>query len=125
MGIRYRPGTSSRPSGGSPGQGQRRYDHLAKYGRGRIVDEVTGQYEWYDTSQADEAGQEVEWRDILGQWRLIVADFTSEYRIRLDVTSNDDLTWVVFRVHLQGLMYADTRLARHFAPEPEDVEVPL
>ena len=57
---------------------------------------------------------------MLGQWPLIVADFASEYGIRLHAETNESLTWLVFFTYLTGLMVADTRLSRHFAKEPEE-----
>lgn len=46
----------------------------------------------------------------------MLADFASEYGIRLYTT---DIPWREFRVLLTGLLAADTRLYRRFAPEPD------
>ena len=56
---------------------------------------------------------------MLEQWPLIVADFASEYGIRLHVETDQSLTWLVFFTYLTGLMCSDTRLSRHFAEDPE------
>ena len=56
---------------------------------------------------------------MLGQWPLIVADFASEYGIRLPAETDQSLTWSAFFTYLTGLMVADTRLSRHFAKEPD------
>jgi len=45
---------------------------------------------------------------VLGQWPLIVADFASEYGIRLHAETDQSLTWLVFFVYLTGLMVALT-----------------
>jgi hypothetical protein len=47
----------------------------------------------------------------------VVADFASEYGIRLGVT---DLSWREFLSLLTGLLVADTRLYRHFAADKSD-----
>jgi hypothetical protein len=52
----------------------------------------------------------------------VVADFASEYGIRLHGAS---LSWVEFRDLLTGLLVTDSRLWRHFsrdsdAPEDDD-----
>ena len=56
---------------------------------------------------------------MLEQWPLIMADFASEYGIRLHAETDLSLTWLAFFTYLTGLMVADTRLSRHFAKEPE------
>lgn len=48
-----------------------------------------------------------------------MADFASQYGIRLAVT---DVTWREFCVLLTGLLSADTRLARHFAAQDRTEE---
>lgn len=47
---------------------------------------------------------------------MIVADFSSEYGIRL---LGSGMRWPEFDWHVRGLLSARTRLLRHFAP-PDD-----
>ena len=47
-----------------------------------------------------------------------MADFATEYGLHL-MGVNRDLPWREFEVYLTGLLAADTRLYRHFAPERE------
>lgn len=49
----------------------------------------------------------------------MVADFASEYGIRLAVA---DLKWLEFLALMRGLLAADTRLRRHFAADDEPTE---
>lgn len=118
MGIRYQPGSTSRPSGGTPRE-PRRFDHLAQYAApgAYIIDETTGEYSEYDLTP-EQAAPRIEWDDLLAQWPLIVADFASEYHLRLHVDM-DGMTWQEFRHLLQGVLAADTRLHRHFNVEKE------
>jgi hypothetical protein len=106
----------ARPVPGSAGgrdEGRRQFDHLAQYGRGRIIDDATGQYEWYDLPDSQAGGEEVDWDEILAQPRLIAADFAAEYQIRLAQVGNR-LSWREFAVLVEGLLSSDSRLARHF-----------
>jgi hypothetical protein len=47
----------------------------------------------------------------------VVADFASEYGIRLAAT---DLSWREFVHYLTGLLACDSRLYRHFSTDDED-----
>lgn len=120
MGARSRPGSVGRRDQGG---GERRFDHLAEYGRGRIIDEATGEYEWYEIPEDD--ARTVTWAAILDQPRLIAADFLSEYGIRLSQVGND-LAWRDFALMVEGLLAADTRLARRLArdQDPAAAEAP-
>lgn len=114
----------ARAGPGSPGRrdqrgGERRFDHLAKYGRGRIIDEATGEYEWYEIPKDE--GRAVTWQAILDQPRLIAADFLSEYGIRLSRVGNR-LSWREFTLMVEGLLAADTRLSRHFRAQDDEGE---
>jgi len=122
VGVGYRPGNVGRLDGGQTYE-PRRYDHLAKYGQGRIIDEATGEYESYDLSSAEEEGTPLDTLDVLDQLVLIKADFASEYGIHLHALPSAALSWWDFLDYLQGLMFANTRLARHFAPSNETEEV--
>ena len=115
MGIRYRPGSTGRLDGGA----SEGVDALDRYGIGE-KDPVTGLYEAYDLPDGSpaHAGEAVEWTAILTRWPLIVADFASEYRVRLH-RELPDLSWREFRDLIAGLLAADTRLARALQPETE------
>lgn len=94
---------------------------IDRYGVGER-DPVTGLYENYDFPAGHPATQEVDtetppitWPAIFGQAELIEADFRSEYQLELTQVYRT-ATWRWFRVRVQGLLYADTRLSRHFRP---------
>lgn len=110
MGARPGPGSIGRRDGGL-----RKFDHLAQYGRGRIIDEATGEYESYEVPD----GQEIPWEDILDQPQLIVADFAQLYGIRLPEVGNG-LSWREFTVLTGGLLSTDSRLSRHFQASREE-----
>lgn len=54
---------------------------------------------------------------------LIKADFASEYGLHLHALPSSALSWWDFRDYLQGLLAADTRMARCFVTRAEE-EVP-
>lgn len=116
MGVRYRPGSASRHHGGAPHDG---LDAIDRYGVGE-KDPITGLYESYDLPEGHEAhgGETVAWQAILTRRPLLVADFASEYGIRLN-GEMDRMTWREFADLTVGLLAADTRLARAFQPETE------
>lgn len=60
------------------------------------------------------------WERILGQWPLIEADLHSEYGIDADSGILRERSWRWLQVRILGLLSAETRLYRHFAPPPED-----
>ena len=121
MGIGVGPGSTRRYGSGDQGTAETGIEALERYGYGE-KDPVTGLYEGYDLPAGHPAGQSgdqvtVSWVEIFGQWPALVADFASEYRIRLDRESDSTLSWAAFRVYVQGLMSADSRLTRHFTPD--------
>jgi hypothetical protein len=48
---------------------------------------------------------------------LLLADFASEYGIRLEATTR--MSWLEFWALLTGLLSTDSRLQRRFAPDEE------
>ncbi|TDD88377.1 hypothetical protein E1298_15185 [Actinomadura rubrisoli] len=60
------------------------------------------------------------WQDVWEQWGLIEADLHSEYGIDVEepgLLKARTFRWLVARI--RGLLSADTRLARHFAPDDD------
>lgn len=56
--------------------------------------------------------------DVLEQWPLIIADFSTVYGIRL-VLEYPGMLWHEFIMLLAGVFAdPDSRLSKHFAPEP-------
>ena len=120
MGIGHPPGSTGRRPGG---QSDDRAADAAQYGRG-TQDPVTGLYEWYEfpedfNPQGAGEGEGLTVVAVLEQWPLIMADFASEFGIRLHTETDQTLTWAAFYAYLGGLFTADTRLSRHFAKDPE------
>ena len=120
MGIGYPPGSTGRRTGGLSVD---RAANAVEYGRG-AQDPGTGLFEWYEfpedfDPQGGGEGEGLTVLAVLDQWPLIVADFASEYGIRLPNETDQTLTWVAFFASLSGLFKADTRLSRHFAKDPE------
>lgn len=112
LGLGWPPGSV----GPEPG-GQARLD---EYGRGAF-DPVTGVYEWYEIPDHLKPGKgtPVSWEQILTRWALVEADLHETYGI--DLGERDLLrarSWRWLRVRILGLLAADTRIARAFAPEP-------
>jgi hypothetical protein len=89
-------------------------------GRG-VYDEATGLWEWYD--KPEETGAPVTWEQILDEarWPLIVADFASEYGIRLH---RERLMWPEFRHLIHGLLQSKSRLWRAVTPTEEEPQAP-
>ncbi len=126
MGVGYRPGRVGRPvGGGHPEEPEAAsgLEAIAQYGVGER-DPFTGSYEAYDfpeghpATQTAEEGRRVTRDELLAApWDLIGADFASEYAIRL---VGSDIRWPEFRLLLTGLLSADTRIARYFAPARKD-----
>jgi len=56
-------GPNPQAAGSGDNGGQRKFDHLARYGRGRIIDEETGEYETYDVPDGE--GRSFDWAEIL------------------------------------------------------------
>ena len=96
-------------------------------------DPVTGLYEWYEggipapkQGRARQGAPELTWDRLLAQWPLIEADLHSEYGIDVEdgrAEGNGILqrrTWRWLQIRILGLLSAETRLHRHFAPPPED-----
>lgn len=110
MGIRYRPGSTSRSGSGSP------LDDPALDPRGRgTFDPDTGLWDWYEGEEGDteESGDPIPWPELLARWDRIVPDFASEYGIDLH-REFQSMPWVRFRYLVFGLLSADTRLSRYF-----------
>lgn len=59
------------------------------------------------------------WPKLLRQWDLIEADFQSHYGIDLSGGVLKDRSWRWLRTRILGLLSADTRLYRKFAPKPK------
>ncbi|MFJ8992616.1 hypothetical protein ACIRQH_19745 [Streptomyces sp. NPDC102279] len=57
---------------------------------------------------------------LLGLWPLIEADLHSEYGIDVGDGILRERTWRWFQARVLGLLSADSRLRRHFAPPPDD-----
>jgi len=110
--------TASRSGSGDNG-GQRKFDHLARYGRGRIIDEETGEYETYDVPDGE--GRSFDWAEILDAPRLIAAELPVEYGIDL-ATLGNELSWREFATYVEGLLACDSRLARHLNADTDDAE---
>ena len=111
----------------SPSGGDRHRDRFAEseqYGRGER-DPLTGLYEWYefppDFLEEDQA-QGISVLTLCEQWPLVVADFASEYGIRL--ATGEFVAWREFEALLTGLLAADTRLYRHFTSPTEEASDP-
>lgn len=122
MGVGHRPGSTGRRDGGQPQTAQGSgLEAIAQYGRGE-KDEATGLYDWYDLPpgvaepQTGDGDGGIRVLELVGEWELVVADFASEYGIRL---ATADLTWREFLAYLAGLLSVDSRLRRRFAPEDE------
>ncbi|RLL70308.1 hypothetical protein D7M15_09090 [Streptomyces sp. Z26] len=56
------------------------------------------------------------WAQLLEQWPLIETDLHAEYGIDVGSGILRARTWRWLRVRIAGLLTADTRVARHFAP---------
>lgn len=116
MGERPVPGSTGRLDAG----GARQYDHLAKFGRGRIIDEETGEYETYQIPDGYSEAEEFTWSQAVDVWELIVCDFASEYpSVRMA-----GLSWREFEMYVIGLRTADTRLSRWIARDQDNDDEP-
>jgi hypothetical protein len=109
VGVRAGPksalGGDDEEGGGEKATG---YDAIAKYGVGD-PDPETGIYAVYDIPE-EVIEPKVAVLELVEDWTLVVADFASEYSIRLAVT---DMTWREFVTLLTGLLSnSDTRLYR-------------
>jgi hypothetical protein len=112
MGGRYPPGSASRPNGGPLRSDDPAFDPT---GRG-AYDAETGLWDWYEDPDEDDDGvsfQELI-RIVVDDWHLVVADFATQYSIRLH-RELAGMTWGEFFDLLVGLITADTRVWRtHF-----------
>lgn len=109
--------------GGSQGQGLTGLDAIAQFGEGKRS-WITGQYESYNippghaASRAKDGDAEgIRWHEIVEQRQILVADFRTEYGIDLD-DEWASMPWAKFEDLVNGLMQANTRLGRFFAPTP-------
>lgn len=99
-------------------------DWIDQFGIGER-DEATGLYEGYDIPQEvrdqldaiEGRSQGLTWPQLLDKWVLIESDL-QEHGVDVcsGVLDQRDGRWL--RVRIVGLLHADTRLARAFAPEP-------
>lgn len=111
---------SLRPEPGGPSAAE-----VSALGVGRgEYDPVTGLYEWYEgglppASQAQRQGKRVTRTALLEQWPLVEADFQDTYGLDLDAPGlMRERSWRWFQTRLYGLLSADSRISRHFAPPP-------
>lgn len=103
-----------RPKSGTGGTDDSDSGPDDEYGRGEY-DPATGLYEYYDRPRQAE-GSPVTWEEILDQFPLIIADFASEYGIRLH---RESLTWAEFRHLVYGLLQTQSRLWHATRPDDE------
>lgn len=64
------------------------------------------------------------WAEILGRWRLVTADLQDRGIDVWDRALMRRRPWTWLETHIQGLLAADTRLARALSPEPEQPSIP-
>ncbi|WP_432041407.1 hypothetical protein [Streptomyces cadmiisoli] len=57
---------------------------------------------------------------MLGQWHLIEPDLHDTYGIDVESGILRQRSWRWLQIRIGGLLCAETRLYRHFAPPPED-----
>ncbi|MEV0114464.1 hypothetical protein AB0H77_14605 [Streptomyces sp. NPDC050844] len=94
------------------------------------VDPATGLHEWYEHPAGyqprPQGRQDLTWGALLDQWALIEADLHEVYGI--DLGAPDLLrerSWRWLRLRILGLLSAESRLSRHFAPpEPKPRRTP-
>jgi hypothetical protein len=79
---------------------------------GGDVDPVSGLPEWVDLGPAAYGG--VTWSALIEVWPLIEADLATEYGYEGDLRDRS-ARWL--RVRIDGLLSADTRTYRAFAPK--------
>lgn len=122
MGNGRPPKPASRLSGGAAGGSPTGLEAIAQFGVGKC--DASGVYEAYDIPEGHAAAQtrsesdrKVTWPELVEQFALIEADFSSEYSIELEDVLHIR-TWRWFNAKVAGLMVADTRIARHFRPVP-------
>lgn len=112
------PGPKSLGGGGGGGgesSEPRGLAAIAEYGVGH-QDPETGLFESYDVPEAV-TSPGVSVLDLVGEWPLLVADFATEYGIRIETARG--MSWIEFHALLSGLLSTDSRLRRRFAPEEE------
>lgn len=114
-----------RPFSPGPAAGSQTAAEVSAIGVGcGEYDPVTGLYEWYEgglppASQAGSKGKRVGRTDLLEQWALVEADFQDTYSLDLSTPGLlDGRSWRWFLTRLYGLLSAESRIARHFAPPP-------
>lgn len=85
-------------------------------------DPETGLYEWYEGAEdlGGSQDQGLGWSDVLQHWRLIEADFHSEYGVDLSSGILRARSYRWLRVRIEGLLAADTRLYRKLRPPEKD-----
>lgn len=110
MGVGSRPkstgGEHDRPGAA---EGRTGFDAIAQYGIGD-PDPETGVYAVYDIPE-EVIEPKVSLLELVDDWTLVVADFASEYGIRLALAA--DMTWREFVTLLSGLLSTpESRLYR-------------
>ncbi|URC17937.1 tail assembly chaperone [Streptomyces phage AxeJC] len=109
------PGKSAESGGASVGVAR-----LLGKGCGEY-DEATGLYEWYEggfAAQPQGAAPPLTWDALLEQWALIEADLHQVYGIDTDSGVLRERSWRWLRARITGLLSAECRVYRHFAPPP-------
>ncbi|MFD6416009.1 hypothetical protein [Streptomyces sp. NPDC060194] len=64
------------------------------------------------------------WAELLPQWLLIETDLHEVYGIDVGTGILRDRPWRWFKARVYGLLVTESRLARHFAPPPDDTRKP-
>lgn len=125
MGGGPKPKPDRRHEGGSSGEEKLTgFAAIEQFGEG-LKDPVTGQYSSYNIPPGhaarrpkDDDREGVRWTEIVEQRQLLVADFRSEYN-GMDLDAEwPSMSWALFEDLVSGLMQANTRLGRFFAPAP-------
>lgn len=120
MGVRPGPKSAdgeADPEGAGGGEGKSGFDAIARYGVGE-PDPVTGIYAVYDIPE-EVVAPKVSIAELIEDWVLVVADFATEYQVRLAVVT--DMTWREFVTLLTGLLSTpDSRIYRTFAQKHQE-----
>lgn len=117
MGVRPGPksaGGEADPAGAGGGSG---FEAIAQYGVGE-PDPETGIYAVYDVPE-EVVAPKVSIAELTEDWVLVVADFATEYQVRLAVVT--DMTWREFVTLLTGLLSTpESRLYRAYAQKQQE-----
>ena len=83
------------------------------------VEEGSGLHRWYDVPASARSGG-ITWSRILQAWALVEVDLHEQYGVDLgDEQLLLDRSWAWLRYRIFALLSTESRLQRHFAPEPE------